>query len=173
MQNSRVRDGNRSVPLVTAPAVAGQKGRWGCITERARVFCHGRMECMARYPGLTLRILAGAAPAMGPGKARLIEYIDSTGSISAAAREMGMSSRRAWQLVDAINASFSEPVVLTAIGGKRGGGAVVTDFGRRVVEDSTSAWSRKPRLSSARTSRNTPDICASPRPGRSADVRGA
>ena len=88
---------------------------------------------MARYPGLTLRVLAGNFPAMGPGKARLVGLIDSTGSISAAAREMGMSYRRAWQLVEAINASFNQPVVITAVGGKRGGGAMVTDFGRRMV----------------------------------------
>ena len=90
---------------------------------------------MARYPGLTLRVLSGDLPAMGPGKARLVSLIAATGSISAAAREMGMSYRRAWQLVEAINASFKEPVVVTAVGGKRGGGAVVTDFGRRMVED--------------------------------------
>ena len=90
---------------------------------------------MSRYPGLTLRILSGDEPAMGPGKARLVSLIDSTGSISAAAREIGMSYRRAWLLVEAMNASFSEPLVTTAIGGKRGGGAVVTDFGRRVVAD--------------------------------------
>jgi molybdate transport system regulatory protein len=89
---------------------------------------------MTRYPGLTLRVLAGEFPAMGPGKAQLITLIDSLGSISAAAREMGMSYRRAWQLVEAINASFNQPVVVTAIGGKRGGGAVVTDFGRRMVQ---------------------------------------
>jgi molybdate transport system regulatory protein len=71
---------------------------------------------------------------MGPGKARLIGLIASTGSISAAAREMGMSYRRAWQLVEAINASFKQPVVVTAVGGKRGGGAVVTDFGKCLVE---------------------------------------
>lgn len=100
---------------------------------------------MARYPGLTLRILASDHPAMGPGKAQLVELIDATGSISAAAREMGMSYRRAWQLVEAINASFSEPVVVTAIGGKRGGGAVVTESGRtlvaqfRAMEDKASA----------------------------------
>lgn len=70
---------------------------------------------------------------MGPGKAELVSRIDATGSISAAAREMGMSYRRAWQLVEAINANFVEPVVLTAIGGKRGGGAAVTDFGRQLV----------------------------------------
>ena len=86
-----------------------------------------------RYPGLTLRILGGAQPAMGPGKAALIERIAASGSISAAARDMGMSYRRAWQLVEAINASFAEPVVVTATGGKRGGGASVTTFGRYLV----------------------------------------
>jgi molybdate transport system regulatory protein len=93
----------------------------------------GYNERMARYRGLTLRILAGDSPAMGPGRARLIAMIDATGSISAAAREMGMSYRRAWQLVEAINASFNRPVVLTAVGGKRGGGAAVTAFGREIV----------------------------------------
>ena len=88
---------------------------------------------MGRYPGLTLRVLSGDFPAMGPGRARLITLIDSTGSISGAAREMGMSYRRAWQLVEAINKSFDRPVVITATGGKRGGGAVVTDFGREIV----------------------------------------
>ncbi len=98
-----------------------------------------------RYPGLTLRILGSGNPAMGPGKAELIARIDTTGSISAAAREMDMSYRRAWQLVEAINASFSDPVVVTAIGGKRGGGASVTDYGRALVaqfhamEDKASA----------------------------------
>ena len=88
---------------------------------------------MPRYPGLTLRILSGDEPAMGPGKARLVTLIDTTGSISAAAREMGMSYRRAWLLVDALNASFTEPVVTKATGGKRGGGAAVTPFGKRIV----------------------------------------
>lgn len=89
---------------------------------------------MARYPGLLLRVLANRHPAMGPGKAQLVTLIADTGSISATARKMGMSYRRAWQLVEAVNRSFNRPVVLTATGGKRGGGAVVTDFGRRLVE---------------------------------------
>jgi molybdate transport system regulatory protein len=70
---------------------------------------------------------------MGPGKAELIERIAATGSISAAARDMGMSYRRAWQLVEALNATYREPVVQTAIGGQRGGGATVTPFGRRLA----------------------------------------
>ena len=82
---------------------------------------------------LTLRIDFDAGRQIGPGKIRLLELIDSSGSISAAGRQMGMSYRRAWQLVEALNKSFNEPVVLTAIGGKRGGGAVVTEFGKRLV----------------------------------------
>lgn len=88
---------------------------------------------MTRYRGLTLRVLGKGAPAIGPGKAELIERIGATGSISAAARAMGMSYRRAWQLVEALNRDFRQPVVTTAIGGTRGGGAQVTPFGRRVV----------------------------------------
>ena len=88
---------------------------------------------MAGYPGLLLRILSAKNPAMGPGKARLVSLIAESGSISAAARKMGMSYRRAWQLVEALNKSFDQPVVTTAVGGKRGGGAAVTDFGKRLV----------------------------------------
>jgi molybdate transport system regulatory protein len=88
---------------------------------------------MDRYRGLTLRILGRGTPAMGPGKAELIERIAETGSISAAARAIGMSYRRAWQLVEALNAAFKEPVIVTAVGGERGGGARVTPYGRRQV----------------------------------------
>ena len=86
-----------------------------------------------RYHGLTLRVLGKRRPAMGPGKAELIERIAETGSISAAARGLGMSYRRAWQLVEALNKDFRRPVVETAIGGTRGGGARVTPFGREIV----------------------------------------
>lgn len=89
---------------------------------------------MGRYRGLTLRVLGrGSPPAMGPGKAELIERIAETGSISAAARAMGMSYRRAWQLVEALNAAYKERVVITAIGGEKGGGARVTPYGRRLA----------------------------------------
>lgn len=83
------------------------------------------------YP--KIRILIGAVVAIGPGKADLLEAIGRTGSISAAAREMGMSYRRAWLLVDVLNASFSKLLVSTATGGQRGGGAQLTDFGAEVL----------------------------------------
>ena len=88
---------------------------------------------MDRYRGLTLRVMRGRKPAIGPGKAELVDHIARTGSISAAARAMGMSYRRAWQLVEAMNRACREPVVITAVGGKRGGGAEVTPFGLRLV----------------------------------------
>jgi molybdate transport system regulatory protein len=88
----------------------------------------------ARYPGLTLRILGPRFPAMGPGKADLVEAIHRSGSISAAARELGMSYRRAWQLADALNRSFTEPVIARAVGGASGGGASVTAFGLALVQ---------------------------------------
>jgi molybdate transport system regulatory protein len=91
------------------------------------------MARASRYPGLTLRILGSDSPAMGPGRAALLEQLDRSGSISAAARDMNMSYRRAWQLIDAMNASFPEPLVVTAVGGKSGGGATVTELGREVL----------------------------------------
>ncbi len=71
--------------------------------------------------------------AIGPGKADLLEAIADTGSISAAARQTGMSYRRAWLLMDAMNRSFKQPLVDTATGGKGGGGSQITDFGRDVL----------------------------------------
>jgi molybdate transport system regulatory protein len=80
-----------------------------------------------------LRVLLGEVTAMGPGKARLLETIRETGSISGAARRMGMSYRRAWDLVETMNQSFREPLVETARGGTRGGGARVTAMGQDVL----------------------------------------
>lgn len=71
--------------------------------------------------------------AIGPGKADLLEAITATGSLSAAAREIGMSYRRAWLLLDAMNRSFRRPLVNTATGGKGGGGAQITEFGQEVL----------------------------------------
>lgn len=75
----------------------------------------------------------GVASAMGPGKADLLDAIERTGSISGAARDMGMSYKRAWDLVDTMNRCFKHPLVATATGGSHGGGAHVTDFGMDVL----------------------------------------
>jgi molybdate transport system regulatory protein len=71
---------------------------------------------------------------IGPGKIALLEAIESEGSISAAARRLGMSYRRAWLLVEELNEMLSAPAVTAAKGGWRGGGAKLTLVGERVVE---------------------------------------
>lgn len=87
-----------------------------------------------RTPKPQIRILFRKAIAMGPGKAELLQAIERTGSISAAAREMDMSYRRAWLLVDTMNQSFKQVLVSTETGGQRGGGARVTEFGQEVLQ---------------------------------------
>ncbi len=75
---------------------------------------------------------AGLAALTEPG-ADLLEQIDSTGSLSQAARTLRYSYRRAWMLLDAMNKRWEAPLVLTAIGGKKGGGAKLTELGGRVL----------------------------------------
>ena len=83
---------------------------------------------------LTVRIDFTGGRRVGPGKIRLLELIDETGSISAAGRAMAKSYRRAWLLVDSLNTSFRDPVVDTRSGGRHGGGAHLTPFGRELIE---------------------------------------
>jgi len=80
-----------------------------------------------------LRVLLGESIAIGPGKAALLEAIARNGSISAAARDNGMSYRRAWNLVDTMNKCFIAPLVASSAGGQHGGGASLTDLGREVL----------------------------------------
>lgn len=87
----------------------------------------------SRIAPTKFRILSGDDIAMGPGKSELLAAIDATGSISQAAKQLGMSYRRAWNLVDTMNRCFTEPLVTTATGGDHGGGARVTAFGRDVL----------------------------------------
>ena len=70
---------------------------------------------------------------LGPGKADLLERIRATGSIAAAGRAMDMSYKRAWSLVEEMNAAFREPLVESVRGGARGGGARLTDTGEAVL----------------------------------------
>ena len=86
------------------------------------------------HPEFFIRLYFSEAEMMGPGKAALLEGIVATGSISAAGREMGMSYKRAWMLVDAMNTMFRDPLVRSTRGGPRGGGAELTETGRRVLD---------------------------------------
>lgn len=82
---------------------------------------------------LSIRIDLDSGERIGPGKIRLLELIETTGSISGAGRAMGMSYRRAWLLVDSLNRALGAPLVTTRQGGASGGGAQVTALGRELI----------------------------------------
>ena len=82
---------------------------------------------------LSLRIDLEPNGRIGPGKIALLKAIGETGSISAAGRALGMSYRRAWQLIEELNDCFHEPVIATQAGGKKGGGAQLTALGKQVL----------------------------------------
>src|SRR5436309_935790 len=81
-----------------------------------------------------VRVTKGDDIAVGPGKVDLLEAIATAGSITAAARQLGMSYRRAWLLVDTMNRCFRKPAVEAEAGGKRGGGARLTALGAEVAQ---------------------------------------
>jgi molybdate transport system regulatory protein len=80
-----------------------------------------------------IRIILDEEIALGPGKTDLLEAIETTGSISSAAKNLGLSYRRAWGMVDTMNRSFREPLVLGAKGGKKGGGSKLTPMGKKLA----------------------------------------
>lgn len=84
-------------------------------------------------PTLRLRLVFEAGRMLGPGKADLLELIRETGSISAAGRRMGMSYKRAWSLIEELNAMFRAPLVQSVRGGAKGGGAQLTETGEKVL----------------------------------------
>jgi len=84
-------------------------------------------------PSLSLRVNLDPEGRIGPGKIELLEHIAAAGSISAGAREMGMSYKHAWDLIDELNKIFGKPVVTGQQGGRRGGGAQLTNTGLVLV----------------------------------------
>lgn len=82
---------------------------------------------------LSIRIDLAGDERVGPGKIALLEQVAALGSISAAGRALGMSYRRAWELVDDLNGIFGAPVLAAKTGGRRGGGAELTPFGRALI----------------------------------------
>ena len=87
-----------------------------------------KVHCRSRY-----RIMSGDQIALGPGKVDLLESIDKVGSISEAARQINISYRRAWEMVNTMNQCFSKPLVESMKGGKGGGGAKLTSLGEKVT----------------------------------------
>ena len=90
-----------------------------------------RTAALARF---RIRVTSGETIAVGPGKIELLEAIAKTHSITAAAKAIGMSYRRAWILVDEINAALKQPAVSSAKGGEHGGGSQLTAVGMALVE---------------------------------------
>jgi molybdate transport system regulatory protein len=91
------------------------------------------MEQGPDSPRLRIRIIFDGDEMIGPGKADLLERIARCGSIAAAGREMGMSYKRAWELIGTLNAMFRAPLVERTRGGPGGGGAVLTELGHEVL----------------------------------------
>ena len=103
--------------------------------------------------GIRLTLMLASGARIGPGKAALLGSIRTTGSISAAARELGMDYKRAWLLLDSINRAFVTPAVERVTGGPGGGGAVLTPFGEDLL-------ARYRRLEAAATKQAAADLKA-------------
>ncbi len=84
--------------------------------------------------GARLRLVLGPDIAIGPGKVDLLEKVKETGSIAESGRTLGMSYKRAWQLIGTMNDAFSAPVVVTSRGGASKGGATLTPFGEDLLQ---------------------------------------
>lgn len=93
-----------------------------------------RERTAASAPAIRFRIDFNDRCSVGVGKIRLLEAIERTGSLSQAARENAMSYRRAWLLVDSMNAGFDTAVISATVGGSGGGGAKLTSFGRELID---------------------------------------
>ncbi len=88
---------------------------------------------MTKIIKAVIKVDFGEGLRLGAGKVRLLEMVAETGSISAAARAMDMSYRRAWLLIEELNEIFKVPVVETAAGGSGGGGTKITAHGTRLI----------------------------------------
>ncbi|MEP7301398.1 MAG: LysR family transcriptional regulator [Caldimonas sp.] len=105
-----------------APAGAGKRPAALAAPRRERP--------QARF---RLRVTCGDEIAIGPGKILLLEAIGETGSLTAAARRIEMSYRRAWLLIDQLNRALARPAVASATGGEHGGGSELTEVGRQLI----------------------------------------
>jgi molybdate transport system regulatory protein len=86
-------------------------------------------------PMVRFRIDFAAHSSVGPGKISLLEAIREAGSLSQGARNIGMSYRRAWLLIESLKQSFQEPVTAATTGGRDGGGMIVTEFGDALIKN--------------------------------------
>jgi molybdate transport system regulatory protein len=142
-----------------------------------RIACaHGERDRESRYDGadverwslcvmipiIRIRIDFSDNVNLGPGKIALLEAIKSTGSISDAARSLGMSYRRAWMLINSLKEGFSEAVTVSSTGGKGGGGARVTPFGNSLIKQFRSLEREIARLGAQRLLMFVPHVAVKP-----------
>ncbi len=113
-------------------------------------------------PAIRIRIDFSDNVNLGPGKIALLEAIKSTGSISDAARSLGMSYRRAWMLINSLKQGFSETVTVSSTGGKGGGGARVTPFGMNLIKQFRLLEREIARLGVQRMADITPHVILKP-----------
>lgn len=81
-----------------------------------------------------IRIVGPDEPFLGPGRIELLERIAATGSINKAAKEMGMSYKKAWLMVQSLNRQASTPLIVTQTGGEQGGGAQLSAEARELIK---------------------------------------
>jgi molybdate transport system regulatory protein len=125
----------------------------------ARVAQAQREDC-AMAPIIRIRIDFAENVHVGPGKIALLEAIKSTGSISDAARSLGMSYRRAWMLINSLKQGFSEAVTVSSTGGAGGGGARVTGFGAILIRQYRMLEREVGRLGAHRLTDIVPHVSA-------------
>lgn len=70
----------------------------------------------------------------GPGRVELLQKIEETGSINKAAKLMGMSYKKAWEMISALNSQSAKPLVVTQTGGEKGGGSIITEEAKELIE---------------------------------------
>jgi molybdate transport system regulatory protein len=109
-------------------------------------------------PVIRFRIDFTKSAFVGPGKIDLLEAIQRSGSLSQAARDLRMSYRRAWLLVDSLKTSFREPVTLANKGGKGGGGVALTTFGERLISSYRAIESDIAKVAARRLQTITPAV---------------
>ncbi len=120
-------------------------------------------------PSLSLRIRLDPDRRIGPGKIDLLERIVAFGSIAAAGRSMGMSYRRAWELIEELNGIFGKPVVDRQTGGRHGGGARPTALGLALIEryraiERAAAVAAEAHLAALQVEVDRPEVADVPRP---------
>ena len=122
-------------------------------------------------PIVRFRVDFSEHSSIGPGKILLLEAIRDAGSLSQGARNIGMSYRRAWLLLDSLKQSFREPVTVASTGGKDGGGMLVTQFGDALIKTYRELEREFAKLAERRLHPILPTIIRHSKPGARVSVR--